>query len=188
MKTKNNTTDSSINADKAILENPMEWRKMFNNKWLSHFKNTGEINWRKYRRARNRKSISGLSISLSESKIMLISSAGAYLPEIQPPFDQHALLGDFSFRAIPSDTKFEDLKFSHTHYDHQFIDKDPQVLLPLRHMEDFANEGLIGELSPITISFSGYQPNAIRVVKELIPAILDLAKKHEIDGVLLVPA
>jgi hypothetical protein len=181
-------TENKDNTEMDVVEKPMKWLKNFNLKWLAHFEKTGEIDWKKYQRPRNRFSPSGLPITLSESKLMLISSSGAYMPESQSPFEQDNMLGDYSHRIIPSDTKFDDIKFAHTHYDHQFINENPQVLLPLRHMEDLIEEGFIGELAPITLSFSGYQPNVIRVIKELIPSILEVVKDLSIDGVILVPS
>jgi hypothetical protein len=40
----------------------------------------------------------------------------------------------------------------------------------------------------VFVSFNGYQPHAIRVVKELIPSILDVAQEYQANAALIVPA
>ena len=49
-------------------------------------------------------------------------------------------------------------------------------------------EEVIGELAPTVISFSGYQPDVIRVLDETIPAIVAAAKVERADAALLVPS
>ena len=118
---------------------------------------------------------------------MLISSAGGYLSGSQESFDEHNTLGDYSIRVIPSGTPLSEIKFAHTHYDHKYVNEDPQVVLPLKHLQDMEDEGIIGEVAPVFISFNGYQPNVIRVVKELVPAVNRIAKEYAVQAALLVP-
>ena len=40
------------------------------------------------------------------------------------------------------------------------------MLLPLRHLADMVDEGVIGELTSSVISFMGYQPDITRVIDE----------------------
>jgi hypothetical protein len=68
------------------------------------------------------------------------------------------------------------------------VEEDSQVLLPLRHLEDLVQEGVIGELAPSVVSFCGFQPDVERTMTEMIPAILAAAKAEEVDAALLVPA
>lgn len=171
-----------------ILEKPLEWFKEFQEGWLAHLEKTGETDWSKYVRPRNLLAPSGPGINLAESRLLLISSAGGYLKDNQERFDEDNNLGDYSLRVFPFNTKFEELNYAHTHYNHNYITEDPQVLLPLRHLEDMQEEGLIGELAPNVVSFSGYQPNVIRIVKELIPKIVKAAKEMDVRAALLVPA
>ena len=65
------------------------------------------------------------------------------------------------------------------------MDEDAQVLVPLRHL---ATEGVIGEVAPQAVSFMGHQPDASRVVEELIPAIVLVAEVEQPHAALLVPA
>lgn len=172
----------------SILEKPLEWLQAFQDGWLAHLEDTGKPDWDKYVWLRNLFAPNGEKVELAKSTMMVISSAGAYLHEDQEPFDVRNPLGDYSIRLIPTGTNFDAVKFANSHYDHSFVETDPQVLLPLLHMEDLAAEGFIGELAPVMISFDGHQPNAIRVVKELIPQILRVARGHNVTAALLIPA
>jgi len=171
-----------------IVENLREWEATFRSGWLAHYEQTGQIDWSLYNRPHNKIAPAGPGIDLSKSRLALISTAGAYLRASQAPFDAPDPLGDYTIRLFPSSTPFSEIAYAHEHYDHTAVNADPQVLLPLRHLENMVAEGLIGALAPSLISFSGYQPDLRRVVDELIPAILDVAKAEEIDAALLVPA
>ena len=170
------------------MEDLAGWEAEFEANWLAHYKKTGETFFKIYNRPRNELAPSGPGIDLSRSRLALISSAGGYLRHEQEPFDAENDLGDYTIRLFPASTSFEDIAYAHTHYDHTAVNTDPQVLLPLRHLTDMVAEGVIGELAPSVISFMGYQPDVRRVVEEMIPAIIDVAKAEEIDAALLVPS
>lgn len=176
------------NGEMSILEKPLEWLQAFQKGWLAHLEETGKPDWDKYVWLRNLFNPSGVKIELAKSNMIVISSAGAYLHEHQDPFDTQNPLGDYSVRLIPTGTNFDQVKFANAHYDQSFVQTDPQVLLPLLHMEDLAAEGHIGGLAPVMISFNGHQPNAIRVVKELVPQILKVARGHNVTAALMIPA
>ena len=171
-----------------IIENLAHWSSTFQNGWLAHYQQTGKIDWKLYVRPKNKSAPAGPGLDLSKSRLMLISTAGGYLAGSQAPFDAANDLGDYSIRLFPSSTPFEALAYAHTHYDHQAVETDPQVLLPLRHLEDLVSEGLIGQLAPSVVSFNGYQPDVARVLDEIIPPILEVAQAEKVDAVLLVPA
>lgn len=181
------TLQSRPNSELSILEKPLEWLTDFHEGFLAHLEKTGELDWKKYVHPRNLFAPSGESIQLANSRLMLITSSGAYLPESQETFDQDNRLGDYSIRGIPTDTPFADIKYAHKHYDHKYVDKDPQALIPIRHLEKMEEDGKIGSLTSEYVSFSGYQPNVIRIVKETIPAILKAAKENEVQAALLIP-
>ena len=171
-----------------ILENRAQWVADFKAGWLAHFQETGEIDWQRYPRPRNKVAPAGPGIELSASRLMLISSSGAYLPEEQEPFDAANPLGDYAIRSFPAATPPDELAYAHTHYDHAAVDEDPQVLLPLRHLTDMVDEGIIGELATSVISFMGYQPVITRVIDETASAILEAAKAEQVRAALLAPA
>ena len=170
-----------------VIEQPMTWLRAFNEGWLAHYERSGEMDWSLYQSIENKQAPSGDGLVLAESRIMLISSAGGYLAGDQFPFDCHDPLGDYSLRLFPTDTPLEDLAFAHTHASAAQM-KDPQALLPLQHLAAMEAHGMIGEVASMVVSTMGYQPNALRVVKETIPMIVEIAKRSQVDGALLVPA
>lgn len=171
-----------------ILENRERWLKEFREGWLAHYQQTGEFDWKRYNRPTNHQIPGGPGIALDQSRLILITSAGSYLKDEQEPFEAEDPLGDYSLRLYSSSIDLDELAFSHTHYEHSAVEQDPQVLVPLRHLNQMVNNGLIGELAPTVISFMGYLPLATRLVDETIPAILEVARQERADAALLVPA
>ncbi|NQV15983.1 hypothetical protein HQ531_11040 [bacterium] len=156
--------------------------------WLKDFKKSKRINWKLYKYAKNQKSAPSAGIDLSKSKLLLISSAGAYLPAKDMPFDASNLLGDYSIRTFPLSTNYSELEYAHNHYDTTAVKEDAQVLLPLSHLQTLVQNKLIGKLSEKVISIMGYQPRVSRIVAKTIPAILEIVTNEQVDAVLLVPA
>ncbi len=171
-----------------IVENLAEWSANFRNGWLAHYQQTGQTDFKQYSRPKNQNAPAGLGIDLSKSRLIFISSAGAYVANIQEPFDAPNPLGDYTIRTFPLSIPFDALAYAHTHYDHTAITADPQVLLPLRHLQDMVVEGIIGEVAPTVVSFGGYQPDVTRVLDETIPLIMDVVHQEQAHAALLVPA
>lgn len=171
----------------SILDNENSWSENFQKGWLAHLQQTGKFYWESYVRPKNQTPVAGPAINLSASRLMFISSAGGYLTGSQPPFDAGNPLGDYTARVFAADTPFENLAYAHEHYDHAAVNADPQVLLPLLHLQEMVAEGKIGALTSV-VSFMGYQPDVSRLLSETIPAILELARAEKAQGALLVPA
>ena len=79
-----------------ILEGLEDWSARFRAGWLTHFRQTGETDWKRYPAIRNRTAPAGLPIDLSASRLMLITSSGAYLRGEQEPFGTENRLGDYT--------------------------------------------------------------------------------------------
>ncbi len=171
-----------------VLENRTTWEAKFKNGWLAHYNETGKIDWSIYNRPNNKTTPAGDPIDLANSRLILISTAGGYLPAAQEPFDAENDLGDYDIRIVPSDTPLDEIAYAHTHYDHVAVNADPQVLVPLHHLDTMVAEEKIGALTENMIFFMGYQPDLSQVVDTTIPAILDVVDKEKADGALLVPA
>ncbi len=171
----------------SILENKGAWAEAFQRGWLAKFEKTGRFYWDSYVRPKNQTPVVGPAVDLKSSRLMFISSAGGYLPDSQQPFDAGNPLGDYTVRLFAADTPFEKLAYAHEHYDHTAVDADPQVLLPLGHLQEMVADGKIGALTSV-VSFMGYQPDVSRLLSETIPAILEIARTEKAQGALLVPA
>lgn len=171
-----------------ILGNCEQWSADFEAGWLRHYRETGTIDWKLYNRPKNTTAPASKGIDLSQSRLVLISSAGVYDPRTDEPFDAAHDLGDYGVRTFSKLVTFNDLAIAHDHYDHTAINEDPQVLLPIAHLNKMVAEGAIGSLAPEVVSFMGYQPDLRRVVDECTPEIVAHAKRLEANAALLVPA
>ncbi len=171
-----------------VMEHLSQWSQTFESGWLAHLRATGETDWKQYERPSNEQVPSGAAVDPATAQILLITSSGAYLRDEQPPFDAENDLGDYSLRTFPAEMPFDRIAFAHTHYDHAAVNRDAQVLLPLRHLQQMADEGTIGGVVPTVISYSGYQPDARRTLDTTIPAILEAVQWEAVDAALLVPA
>ncbi len=171
-----------------ILENRDAWYSAYQEGWLRHYRETGETKWDLYKLPNNQITPAGKAVDLAQSRLLLISSAGGYLPATQAAFDAENALGDYTIRRVAMTTAPDQIAFAHTHYDHTAVNEDQQVLLPLGHLHDLVREGVVGELTTDLISFMGYQPDAVRVVDETIPAIVAMAKAMGAQAALLVPS
>lgn len=181
-------TGSFRNAtEMEILERPLEWLREFQSGWLSHFERTGVADWSRYTYPQNVLAPASRGVSLANSRLLLISTAGGYYPVSHKPFDCRNPLGDYSIRIVPTSIQLEKLVFSHPGLNQEYVRKDPQVLLPVKHLKAMVTEGMIGSLSPVFISLCGAQPHVIRVVKEVIPNILKIARDNQVQSALIVP-
>jgi len=170
-----------------ILDQDKEWLETFRQGWLAHLQQTEKINWDLYVRPQNQTSVAGMGVDLKSSRLMLISSAGGYLPDSQQPFHTADPLGDYSIRVLPHNIALDQITYAHDHYDHTAVNLDPQVLLPLDHLREMVAKGEIGALSDV-VSFMGYQPDVSRLIDETIPAIVEVAVSNQVNCALLVPA
>lgn len=171
-----------------IAEKLDKWTTDFNDGWLKEVNQHSRINWNVYSYIKNNNSPKSTGIDLSKNKLLLISSAGGYLSSNDTPFDASNPLGDYSIRTFPISANFNNIRYSHDHYDTTAVKQDAQVLLPLRHLKSMVEENIIGEICDTVISFMGYQPDVNNVITKTIPAILDIVKKGKVDAALLVPS
>lgn len=171
-----------------IIEDRAGWEQTYTSTWLAHYHATGETKWAIYNRPDNKTAPSGEAVNLSQSKLMLVSSAGSYIADSQDAYDAENDLGDYTVRLIPSDVDLSTLAYAHTHYDHTAVNMDAQVLIPMGHLQNLVDAGEIGALTDNFVSFMGYQPNVAQVEDETIPLIIEAAKAEGADAVLLVPS
>lgn len=172
----------------SVIDNRDQWLAEFKAGWHKIYAETGELDWKAYNLPKNTTTVSGPAVDLSKSKLVLITSGGFYMAGEQEPFDEPDKYGRYDIRLLPADVAPETYSISHTHYNHDAVNEDRQVLLPTKYLNEMAAAGEIGEMAPQIISFMGYQPDATRVEDETIPAILAACKEMEVTAALLVPA
>jgi hypothetical protein len=125
---------------------------------------------------------------LAETRIALLSSAGFYLQATQPAFDleeekARPEWGDPGWRAIPADTKPEDLGVAHLHINDEDLLADPEIALPMRGLHGLAMS------TAQHVSVMGYQDRSLTDWhRSTAGEIIDLLRDQQADGLILAPA
>ena len=173
----------------AIIEQIDEWRKQY-------------AGWQKDQGAAVRKDDVAESYPFVRNKrapfiparralpmlnLALISSAGAYIDGTDS-FDVNASDGDPTFREIPAGIAAEDLRFAARGYPPAAVQEDINAQLPLARLFEFESNGIIGQINPVFWSFSGFIPDAARLVDEMLPRLVERVKRYEVQAALLIPA
>lgn len=136
-----------------------------------------------------------LSKPLAECRLSLITTAGLYRTDLQPPFDTareqaEPTWGDPSFRTIPTNSPPELIGVSHLHLNPQPILQDLNVVFPLQRMREFVSEGVIGGLAAQAFSLMGYQgfpPNPRAWLERSAPQIAAALRAESVDALILTP-
>ena len=130
-----------------------------------------------------------LKKQLNECKVAIVSSAGFIVNKKQKPFDTNIKFGDASYRIIPPNIKSHYLREyqKSNEFDHAGIVNDPFSAIPLPHLIDLANEGIIGSVSERHISLMGATINTSKLLKKTIPEIVNIFKTDEVDIALFIP-
>ena len=130
---------------------------------------------------------------LAEARIGLLTSAGLYLEGEQAPFDgerekAEPTWGDPTHRVLPGSLAGRALGMMHLHLNHEDPLADPEIALPLGGLAALAAEGRIGSVAPRHVSVMGYQQAGLEGWRaETAPAIVDLLRDDEVDGLILAP-
>lgn len=172
-----------------ILEHLDEWRKRYAD-WqnaLGASAGNGDLD-NSYPLVKNKRApFSPARCALPMLNLALISSAGGYLDGAEP-FDTNAAGGDLSFREIPSQIEPEDLRFAARGYDPSAVSADANSLLPIWRLLEFEGNGIIGRLNSVFWSFSGFIPDAARLVEEMAPRLIERVQAYQVQAALLIPA
>ncbi len=118
---------------------------------------------------------------LSETTVALVSTAGVHLKS-QEPFD---VLGDGSYRIIPSDSNASDLTITHDHYDHTAGDQDVNAVFPIERLREMVADGTLKGLNPEFFGMMGYTLKLKQVLDETAPEIAKKIERSSTDLVLL---
>lgn len=126
---------------------------------------------------------------LAGARVGLVFTACMTMPD-QPPFQAEQPDNDPSVRIVPSGTDPATLvnTFAGQGFDHAGLAADAELLVPLDRMRDLATTGVIGELSPRSVSLCGHLPKPRRLIEETAPWIAQMFVDDGADVVVLVPA
>jgi D-proline reductase (dithiol) PrdB len=131
--------------------------------------------------------------SVSEARVALVTTAGMYVKDQQPPFDaerekREPMWGDPTYRRIPRDIPQDQISASHLHINNRDLLEDVDTVLPVHRLAELEAEGVVGSASLTHYSFMGYQPNTTEWRERYGPEVAALMKDEAVDAVLLAPA
>ncbi len=144
--------------------------------------------------------INPLPKPLSECRLTLVASSGHFVEGDDPkPFGADAMtqaeaearIGEFlkvapTLSSIPVDVDPRQLRVRHGGYPTEAVRSDHQVGLPIGHLADLVEAGVIGQLNPTAYSFVG-AASQVRLKREVAPEWASQLRSEETDVVLLVP-
>jgi D-proline reductase (dithiol) PrdB len=131
---------------------------------------------------------------VAESTIALLTSAGIYLKDSQPPFDterekREPLWGDPTYRVIPRDARQDEIDVRHLHINTRDILADFNVALPLRAFIALEEEGAIGRVADEHYAFMGFQARGAKEWQERYgPEVAARLREAQVDALVLAPA
>ena len=129
-----------------------------------------------------------LANSLSQSRLVMISSCGVHL-KTDEPLDVCHPFGDFRFLRVPSSAKHEDLIIHQLKYPHDDADLDINVIFPIERLQELCEEGVLGGLTPNFFSFIGYNMDPDKFERTVAADIAQaVVEKEHADCALLAPA
>ncbi|MCY0888496.1 MAG: glycine/sarcosine/betaine reductase selenoprotein B family protein [Alicyclobacillaceae bacterium] len=122
---------------------------------------------------------------LSETTLMVVSTAGAHLTT-QEPFNT---AGDASYRVIPGDAHSSDFTVTHgapkEHYNTDEPKRDINTIFPIDRLRELVETGFLGGLAEKHLTMMGYAMRLNQINQETVPAIANEVEKSRADAVLL---
>lgn len=131
---------------------------------------------------------------VEQATVALLTSAGLYLKDSQPPFDverekREPLWGDPTYRVIPRDVAQEQIGATHLHLNTRDFFADFNVALPIRPFAALEAEGAIGRLAAEHYSVMGYQAHGCKEWRERYgPELARRLHDAEVHALILAPA
>ena len=120
---------------------------------------------------------------VSQSRIAILTSAALRLGS-QEPF----LPGeDVSYRLVPSDAKSDEIVIDHHSRIGTVPRQDPEIVFPMEALATLVEQGVVGERSPVHVSFKGGIRQHQAVETQLAPAIARELKQARVDLAFLIP-
>ncbi|MFW6201636.1 MAG: glycine/sarcosine/betaine reductase selenoprotein B family protein [Gemmatimonadota bacterium] len=125
---------------------------------------------------------------LENARVALVTSAGLYRPDIDPPFRSMAG-GDYGFRVLPDDVDLDGLAVGQTSraFDREPIRRDRNIALPLDRLHRLVEDGVVGQSASRHLSFNGSITAPGRLVGRSGPEMATVLRDDGVDVALLVP-
>src|SRR5579859_7263370 len=118
---------------------------------------------------------------LEESRVIIVTSAGVRLRD-EPPFRP---VNDLSFRRIGANTSSDELAPSHPTPVRRPGEEDINVIYPHERLNELAEAGTIGSITPYHLSFLGTIKKLTALVTGLAVDMAHAAREAGADAALL---
>ena len=129
-----------------------------------------------------------------QATVALLTSAGLYLKQSQPPFDterekREPLWGDPTYRVIPRSVAQDEIAAEHLHLNTRDFLIDFNVALPISAFATLEAEGAIGKLADEEYSFMGFQARGCEEWRTRYgPEVAHRLQDAEVEALVLAPA
>jgi D-proline reductase (dithiol) PrdB len=126
----------------------------------------------------------------SETRFGLVTTGGYSVIGEHKPFSG---LPDFSSTApdihvVSLDADPSKFQINHFGYDHRFAKEDHNANLPFDRLKEMVADGELGSVANDSIVVMGLIPNAVPLIEETIPAIVEKFRSDSVEAALLVPS
>ncbi len=128
-----------------------------------------------------------LRVPLEETRLTFVSTAGVQ-PKGTLPFDVVHPIGDYSFRAVSSDSGPDDLEIHQLKYPTDGAHRDLNVIFPIERLQELRDEGVVGALTDSFFSFIGYNMDPDLLERTLAEDLAQAVQDQQADLALLSPA
>jgi D-proline reductase (dithiol) PrdB len=128
-----------------------------------------------------------LRVPLSEARLTFVSTSGVQ-PRGTLPFDTVHPVGDYTYRAVPSDSSPDDLEIHQLKYPTDGAHRDLNVIYPIERLQELRDEGVVGGLTPSFFSFIGYNMDPDLLERTLAEDLAQAVADQHADLALLAPA
>jgi D-proline reductase (dithiol) PrdB len=124
---------------------------------------------------------------VSASRVALVSTGGFYIQDSQAPFDAANVEGDPSYRSFSNRLPAHALGIAHDHFPHHYAEQDVNTILPLDHLHQFVQEGIIGSFADSVYSITGYLTNIAAFANGAAQQIIATMQAENVEAALLIP-
>ncbi len=128
-----------------------------------------------------------LRVPLERARLTFVSTSGVQ-PKGTLPFDVVHPIGDYSFRAVRSDSTPADLEIHQLKYPTDGAHRDLNVIFPIERLQELRDEGVVGALTDSFFSFIGYNMDPDLLERTLAEDLAQAVQDQQADLALLSPA
>lgn len=133
-----------------------------------------------------------------ESRFALVTTAGVWNTETDPPFDyerekREPLWGDPTYRVLGSDVRQAQIGAGHLHLNNDDLLADLNIALPIARFKELVSAGEVGALADWHYSFMGFQgggpggPDTSAWERQYAPEVAARMQAEGVEATLITP-